>query len=80
MASDVSLSDCEMDSWEDNEDWASTEWADPNNDKKNVTPLSHPGSHQNSAKSQNLKLKALQSANNIANVPGSFLTTVKLFN
>ncbi|XP_060582117.1 DNA polymerase kappa-like, partial [Ruditapes philippinarum] len=66
MASDVSLSDCEMDSWEDSEDWTSTQWADPNTNK-NVTPLLHPGCHQNnSAESQNLKLKALQSANNLA--------------
>ncbi|XP_060603502.1 uncharacterized protein LOC132756446, partial [Ruditapes philippinarum] len=82
MASDVSLSDCEMDSWEDNEDWTSTEWADPNNDKKNVTPLLHPGSHQNSsAESQNLKLKALQSASNLASAPdGSTLVKRMLLN
>ncbi|XP_045156541.2 DNA polymerase kappa-like [Mercenaria mercenaria] len=44
MASDVSLSESEMEDWEDEEDWTSTAWADPsgNNLNKNIAqPLGH---------------------------------------
>ena len=70
MASDVSLSDGEMENWEDNEDWTSTQWADPNS-YNNVTPISHPGIHQdNNIEGHSLNIKALQNAKNIPSASG----------